>query len=271
MEPVNVLISRPYLQGVWPFTKPVVDRLRIMVDSGAFTYYHNGHVQSLEDYMGWLKTLPFEPWRYIQLDVIGNADATLTNLEKMLDAGMTPMPVFTRGAPLEHLERMFEVSDVVALAPVVGSNDVKAYMKYLMEQVVPRGKKVHWLGFTNHDFTCHYRPYSTDTSTWAAPARFGSMHVYVGGGEFNRFYRTKPASFNRRVQDRIGLSGVDYREFVHDGSWRRPISHNLRVTTSGWLCYMVDLRRHVGTELFMSTVASDDMRILVEQIRTGQW
>lgn len=173
----NILVAYPYMK------KPMIDllkqnehRTRFLLDSGAFTAWKAGKPIALDDYCRFIESLPFEPWRYFMLDVIGDPKATLKNYETMLKRGFKPIPIFTRGEDPSVLEDYYKTSDVVAIGGLVGTKGNKGFVKGIMEKVGKR--KVHWLGFTDLNFVKHYKPYSCDASSWNNGAQFGYVTYY---------------------------------------------------------------------------------------------
>ena len=260
-NPANLLISWPYWNSLYPTIKDATHRIRLLIDSGAFTNYHKGQVTSVAEYIAFIRDLPVEPWGYFQLDVIGDPVATMANLETMLDAGLTPIPVFTRGAAPEHLERMYETSHLVGLGSLVGSNGALAYLKWAMEDLV-RGRPLHWLGVQRHDWICHYRPTSVDGSTWGSAGMYGCMYVYLGKGRLIKMLFKDTAKITAEVQAAITRHGFDWRELADPDVWHRRSGLHIRVTTRALLAYQADVRRQLGTEVFMVSTSSSDTRLL---------
>ena len=183
-----VLVSWPYVIGA------MVERLydgladglihSLLIDSGAFTAWKHGTTLDIREYIQFVKTMPFEPTGYFQLDVIGDPVATLVNLERMYDAGLKPIPVWTVGAPEEHIARMYELSPaMVALGGLVGN---PPYTKHLLENLWPQDKVYHLLGVAHHGILARYRPPSTDTSSWLSGPRYGRFTLYRGNGRWHK-------------------------------------------------------------------------------------
>lgn len=57
---------------------------------------------------------------YVQLDVVGDAEATRVNLEHMENEGLKPLPVYTAAAPISELERLCERYDYIGLGGLRG-------------------------------------------------------------------------------------------------------------------------------------------------------
>lgn len=181
-QKLNILISYVYMTDrlVGLLSKHKKD-IRLLIDSGAFTAWKAGKRIKLGDYMNFIKTLPIKPWRYFTLDVIGDPKRTWDNYQKMLDEGLKPVPIFTRGDDFKMLDKYYETSDLVAIGGLVGTPHNKGYVKRMMREVGDR--KVHWLGFTKMEYVQYYKPYSVDSSGYCHSVRYvPSTIIHRGNG-----------------------------------------------------------------------------------------
>jgi hypothetical protein len=172
----NLLVASLYLneKAIRFLMSKNPDDYRLLIDSGAFSVSNSGATINLDEYIKMLKALPDTlNARAIQLDVIGNPAQTKVNYHKMLDAGLNPIPVFQRGAPLEDLEHYFKYSDYVMLA---GGRTDQGYMKEVAAAATNR--KVHWLGCTRLDVLKEFEPWSADSITWGTGGMFGRIMLY---------------------------------------------------------------------------------------------
>lgn len=100
---LNFLVAYPYCKpDVFEVLKNQTLPYRFLLDSGAFTAHNAGKVITLDDYCRFIEAMPIKPWRYFQLDVVGDPEKTARNYEKMLERGFTPVPVFTHNESLSH-------------------------------------------------------------------------------------------------------------------------------------------------------------------------
>jgi len=268
-SPLNLLVSWPYFKGgILSLVCEHRDRLRLLVDSGAFTAWKAGKTLVLDDYCAFLDALPVTPWRYFTLDIIGDAISTRQQYDEMRERGYTPVPVFTRGDDPHDLDYYYETSDVVALGGLVGTKGNREFVKGIMEYVGTR--KVHWLGFTAHPFLLHYRPFMCDTSSWASSDRFGgnsvnSLQLYMGRG---KFHRSGMAHFEnapeRVVADKIRSYGVDPRDLGDVTGWRGVSSANRKLNAASVVRYSLDLERNLGVRYFLSAPEADRARLAIE-------
>lgn len=193
---LNLLCAFPYItKRLAKLIGENYAALRFIIDSGAFTAWRAGKAIALDDYCRFLEQLPFVPWRYFALDVVGDPHATLRNYETMLKRGFKPVPVFTRGERVPLLERYYETSDVVAFGGLVGTPGNKGFVNGIMRHVKKR--RCHWLGLTSLPFLKVYRPYMCDTASWESGAQFATIRLYLGNSRQvvvnKETFRTRPS------------------------------------------------------------------------------
>ena len=171
-------------KGAWRDLRP-----RVLIDSGAFSAWISGKPIRPEDYGEW--ALKFDMrWRekmaslhFINLDVIGDQIGTWKNQEILERMGMDPVPVITQGADRKHLEHALERYDYICLGGLVPLATQKKQMrgwldrcfKTIMQYAEKQGRltRVHLLGVTQAWVLNRYPCYSTDSSAWTKPLRFG--------------------------------------------------------------------------------------------------
>src|SRR5690554_1780501 len=98
-------------------------RVKLMLDSGAFSAWKMNQPIDLRDYIDFLKQTDGLLESYVALDVIpgqggrmvrtyeaveASAKASYRNLEIMRDAGLRPIPVFHQGEDFKWLNRLVE-------------------------------------------------------------------------------------------------------------------------------------------------------------------
>jgi hypothetical protein len=264
---LNALVAYPYM-------KPDMVRLldqhkrhtRFLLDSGAFTAWKAGKPIKLDDYCRFIESLPFEPWRYFTLDVIGDPHGTMKNYETMLKRGFNPVPIFTRGEDLSVLDDFYKTSDVVGLGGLVGTAGNKGFVNGIMKKV--NGRRVHWLGFTSLEFIKHYRPYMCDSSSWESGARFAAFHLYLGNG---RTKLIKKADFARRPSDEIARCirsyGLDPADFATSKHWDGGYSHNRRLNGFSAVRMSLGIQENLKTLMFLALTTQHAYKILLEGFR----
>lgn len=161
----------------------------VIVDSGAFTAYTTGKIINPKDYARW--ALDFKKrWEhkmaslhFMNLDVIGDQDASWKN-QKVLEAmGLNPIPIVTFGADKSHLIRAIENYDYAALGGLVPyvfqPKKLDTWLGYCFSIIVSHYQKtgimpkIHLLGITTEQYLLKYPCYSSDSSSWVQCLRFG--------------------------------------------------------------------------------------------------
>lgn len=197
----NILLSFAYTSPNKPEkTQAFFDGMRergtesIMLDCGAFTAHMQGGEVSLADYERAIER--WQPDVYVQLDVIGDADATRANLERMRKDGFDPVPIFTRGAPWEHLRRLKAETDYIALGNISnGRGTVQAMQPHLDKvfAILGPGVKTHAFGTTSGRVMLGWPFYSADSTAVLKAASYGLARELTPAGEFrNLWVNVKP-------------------------------------------------------------------------------
>lgn len=259
---INVLISRPYIKrGDLEFLRWCSRDapMRLIVDCGAFTDFMAGRpAMPIAKYIDWLKAiLPEladigEMHGYMALDVIGDADATMRNYEVMLDAGLSPIPIMTRGVDHAHIERMVETAPSIALGGIFGTTTKeRSALRWMINQL-PEKFPAHWLGFTEPSFIRHYQPDSYDSSNWLRGSRWGILPTYKGDYEYGRQLK-HGMMLTKEESRRIRLLGFDPAILALKRNWK-PGSHFQAahcISVAMYLEWMRDLAA-LGVKMFFA-------------------
>lgn len=189
----NFLLSYAYRsQEPWlehPSLKPPLEDL--LIDSGAFTVHSRGAVITPEEYAAWVKTIQ-RKWtgrvrqlRFISLDVIGDQVGTWKNYETLRKLDCPVMPVVTYGARVQDIRRAFrEHPDVCfgGLVPYMNPARRKSLLWWLdtvfnvamaFREESGRLPRIHLLGVATLQILSRYPAYSSDSSSWVVPQRWG--------------------------------------------------------------------------------------------------
>ena len=164
-------------------------RPRVIIDSGAFTAWTSGKAIDPRDYAAW--ALDFkERWEskmhslyFMNLDVIGDQEASWDNQLILEGLGLNPLPIITFGADKKHLIRALDNYPYIALGGLVPYSRDKVKLKkwldfcfsIIMEKKKKTGvmPKVHLLGITTDWVLKRYPCFSSDSSSWVGCLRFG--------------------------------------------------------------------------------------------------
>ena len=246
---LNILCAYPYMsKGVIAKLNEHKKDIRFVLDSGAFTAWKSGKPIQLDDYCKFIESLPFEPWRYFTLDVIGNPEGSFKNYEIMLERGFKPIPIFTRGDDVSMIDKYYETSDVLGVGGLVGTKGNKGYVNGFMKAV--KGRKVHWLGFTNEQYVKHYKPYMCDSSSWiTGVGAFGILNLYCGNGKTVKIKKGSVKSV-LEISKHLEPYGVDFSGIKKDSWWSGGSAPSRDIGAKSIVRWMLDLEFKLKTKQF---------------------
>jgi 6-pyruvoyltetrahydropterin/6-carboxytetrahydropterin synthase len=201
-----LLISYAYLRSERPenierlLTHPFIE---LLLDSGAFTALNAGVEIKLDEYIQFCLKWKENLFGYMALDKLQDPATTTRNLHTMLEAGLKPIPVHVLGDDERRMDELFELSDWVALGGFRRPHRGPAPYTYIKKKMAwAKGRKVHWLGFTNKPVVEGFKPFSCDCSSWMAGAMYGRVAIYIGLGRWITFTREE------MLKQRIYLKGL---------------------------------------------------------------
>jgi hypothetical protein len=184
-QPPKILCSFHYFRkdDLSEFQTLSAGRAMIMGDSGAFSALSVGAPISYQQYTDWVRRWRSVLFSYPALDVIGNPEATWTGYRRMRRDGLAPLPVYHYGSPMSWLRRYLDAGEkYIALGGLVGKSgpDVKRWLVACFQAAQPYGAVYHGFGRTRMDDLRDFPWYSVDSSSFAAPARYGRVHLFDG-------------------------------------------------------------------------------------------
>ncbi|CAB4133818.1 hypothetical protein UFOVP263_13 [uncultured Caudovirales phage] len=264
---LNLLVAYPYMK---PSTIAALNacqsQTRFVLDSGAFTAWKAGKEVNIDEYCRFIETLPFKPWRYFTLDVIGDPARSMKNYETMLKRGFNPVPIFTRGEHPSVLDDYYKTSDVVGIGGLVGTGGNKGFVNGIMKHVGKR--KVHWLGFTSVDYIKFYKPYMCDSSSWVMALTFAQMKLYDKGGKFislaKKDFMTQPKPEAIRLLKEYDLNPAD---FAISANWKNSGKGNYpteKAAFRSFVKFQRDIQINVQTKMFMAVSSDLQVNLSVE-------
>lgn len=261
MDKIPMLVSYAYHNSLdWSRIRRDRKKIDLIVDSGAFTAYKQGNPIDLDAYCSWLKEHPMLPhgFRYMNLDVIGDAERSLRNYKLMLKRGLRPIPIFTRGAPEKHLEEYYESSELVAIGGIqMKSDNAAGYLKHITRLV--DGRPVHWLGYTIRDHILAWKPTSVDSVNWKSAILYGRMEVFHRG-RFVSMSRMQIAK-HFPLLERLG---IDIDELSRPESWKGAVSLAHKITTRAHLEYISRLKQACDTTFYLGVLTQTEYGVLME-------
>lgn len=259
---LNVLVAYPYMKAdVIELLRENQTQIRFLLDSGAFTAWKAGKQINLDDYCRFIESLPFKPFGYFMLDVIGDPKATMKNYETMLKRGFKPIPIFTRGEHISVLDDYYKTSEVVGIGGLVGTSGNKGFVKGIMTKIGQR--KCHWLGFTQTNFIKYYRPYSCDSSTWEFGGRYGCASLFCY--KTNSLIKVDKTLYHQnraRFVDLCQQNGFDIytKEKLFDGG--DSVIRN--AGAYGYVNFMREIEKQTHTKLFLALTTGLAFKLVLE-------
>lgn len=171
------------------FTEPYPD---VFADSGGFSAMTQNAEINIDDYAVWVKRYKHLFSTYANLDVIGNADATLKNQTILEDKhGLEPRPVVhaanNYNALEYYLKKQYAYICLGGLVPYASQPKVR--MRYLIKafQMAGNDAVFHGFGVTSWEVMSQLRWYSVDSSSWGSGFRFGSIPLFdMTRGKFEK-------------------------------------------------------------------------------------
>lgn len=274
---LNILIAYPYMNdALIKLVGANRDRLRLLLDSGAFTAWKSGKPIALDDYCRFLErlhTTDAAPWRYFVLDVIGDPVGTMKNLDTMVKRGFKPVPIFTRGDDPKRLKEFYAVSDLVGVGGLVRTRRNRGYVNGIMKHI--NGRPVHLLGFSDIPFLKFYRPYSCDSSGWDQGS-YGQIRLYMGSGRFVyvRQQQCRDGALPDEVCRRFRFYGVEPTALARVSGWRGNDGTRRRwapaylASCRGMVHASTDIEANLGTMYFFAAGSSSIEPLLAAMERS---
>jgi len=191
------------------FTPPYPD---VFADSGGFSAMTQGAQIDVNEYVAWIKRYKHLFNTYANLDVIGDAGATLDNQHRLEDLGVEPIPVFHVNEDWTQLESYIEQYPYIALGGMVPyMRYTKKIMPWIIKAFKLAGDKsvFHGFGATSWEVIKDLPWYSVDSTTWMAGHRYGAQFVFAKG----RLFQARANVLRKYVTD-LNLLGFTLKEAI---------------------------------------------------------
>lgn len=161
-----------------------MNKVSLFLDSGAFSAFTKGVTIDIQEYIEFIKENQDVIEVYANLDVIGDPAGTLENQKIMEAAGLSPLPCFHYGEPLEYLKDYLARYDYLALGGMVPISTAdlilwldEIFGKYICDQQGYPKIKIHGFGLTSLRLMLRYPWYSVDSTSWVMTGRMGSVLI----------------------------------------------------------------------------------------------
>lgn len=197
---LNVLFSYAYLRQdrfLADLLLALSPHLNILIDSGAFTNHRQGLKAiaagdaatfkpiTLDAYQAFCRQIDGKVWGCITLDRLGDPVTTRDNLDRLLDAGLKPIPVFVHGDAYDDVPRLLAINGRICVGSAVGARMDFTIQRYQRVFAASGGTaKIHALGFVKFPQVLQLPIASADSSAWLSGGRYGHIgwfNVAEGG------------------------------------------------------------------------------------------
>ncbi len=251
---LNLLASYAYMKGKsnlvdWATKNPHID---FFLDSGAFTAHTTGKKVTVEEYAVFVQQHAVK--KFLTLDVIGNPQRTMDQFFKLYQMGLNPMPIFTRGAPKEHLAIYYEYSNDIALGGIFSNdNNVLGYVTWFMNELAKLGEaRTHWLGWSEHSLVLKMKPASYDNSSWI----WSQRHRYVACFMKNKLHYISWHKIKNQyrlpgVRAMCEAIGFDSADLMREEPWVGKNALVSQCAAYSFIKYGQALQSRVGTKVYL--------------------
>ena len=160
------------------------NQISLFLDSGAYSAWSKGIEIDIQEYISFIKEHEKYIDIYANLDVIGDAEATLQNQKIMEKAGLNPLPTFHQGEDFKYLEYYINNYDFIALGGMVRVKTEplrewldQSYKEFICKSDGYPRVKTHAFGMTSLKLMLRYPWYSVDSTSWVMTSRMGSIYT----------------------------------------------------------------------------------------------
>lgn len=194
-------------------------------DSGAWSVFTGAATLTVEEHSTWVRERLREGLpgvRFIGLDVIGDAGATLDNYRQQRAAGLEVEPTIHFGTPLEQIDRLLEAGDTgwLNVGGIVGEigkpsrhRNVAAFIAAVRRRIPPE-VKIHALGCTPASIARLVHFDACDSTYWLSLGRFRTMPLFDKRRADWRKYSVVTTSTDPRRE-------TTWTAAYRDGTWLR--------------------------------------------------
>lgn len=160
----------------------IKDKVDLFLDSGAYSAMTRGVEINLDEYICFIKKHQDALKIYAVLDVIGDAEKTLVNQEKMEAAGLTPLWCFHTGEDFRALRRAVGKYSYIACGGMQdagwGRVKVQHWLGKVRNITEPARVKVHGFAMSGYQFMQDVPfLYSVDSLGWKFKAAMGVVLI----------------------------------------------------------------------------------------------
>ena len=162
---------------------PQKKQLRVILDSGAYTAYHQNVKIDVEEYAEFLKKhSDLFLGGCINLDVILDAEASYRNWEILRSKGVDTIPVYHMSTDEKWLEKYMQQTDYICIGAIAELSVMQRtsglsylFKKYLLDSKGVPKIRTHGLGVTAASMITRFPWYSVDSASAVKTSAFGNV------------------------------------------------------------------------------------------------
>lgn len=160
--------------------------VHFFADSGAYSAWTQKSKVDIGEYADWLHRWRHRITTYANLDLKRDMVQSRKNQAYLERRGLTPIPVFHGGEPMEYLEELCSGYDYVAIGGSAGEKvqrDRKLQLWWAAKMfgiAQEHGTRFHGFGMLMWHLIRAFDWYSVDATTWTNGTRFGGLQLFDG-------------------------------------------------------------------------------------------
>ena len=199
-------------------------RVRLFLDSGAYSAWSQGVAIDIEAYIAFIKANLAFLEAYSNLDDLNSPKDTWRNQLKMEAAGLHPIPTFHFNEDEEWIKKYLSSGkyEYIALGGMVPESTTalqrwldRIWREYLCGKDGMPKVKVHGFGMTTHELIWRYPWFSIDSASWVFAGRNGGLIVpKKTDGKYD--YRKRPLTiiFSEKSSEKKKVRGKHYNSLT---------------------------------------------------------
>ena len=243
---INVLFSYAYLRSNPKLESALLKLseegyINLLIDSGAFTAFKSGSPIDFSAYKEACKSYDKRCWQYVTVDVIGNKEQTQENFNKLVQAGLIPMPVLTIDDDIHTAKDYVNVNPHIGVPGGVMTKGDWIRQRFQQVHKITQGKaRIHGLGYVK--FPDMYQlPLSTvDSSTWSGGQRFGRIQYFdqrkgIQGFSVSQLKDLNFANIPEKLRDMYVKAGLNPNDRFNEDYYTGRNSVNSYYTVNAYM------------------------------------
>lgn len=257
----------------------------LMLDSGVFSAWNRNKEINFDEYISYVKDNKEYLFSYVNMDVIpgkygqkrtqkevdDSASGSYSNLQKMKEHGLSPIPVFHQGESPKWLERMLNDGETYIGISSAKDVPVKEQKRWLDEMfcILTDSKGVpfvrtHGFGIMSVSILLRYPFFTVDSTSWALGGGYGKILVPTfKNGKYDYTKKPVPVIISGEVNSSKSAQKMqfDWKGSLEQDVIRKYVEEVCKVSMVDvrcdpsarhicWLKYYLELCKHIVGKKF---------------------